>query len=292
MSSNPVAASATPATAPGAARPAGAAGSTRIPGDVIAAAADRLWHAQTTATPCAPVRELIGADDVAAAYAVQEHNARRWLAQGRRPVGRKIGLTARSVQRQLGVDEPDYGLLFADMAVCDGADVPTRTLIQPKVEGEVAFCLKRDLTHPQLTMTDILGAVDYVLAAIEIVDSRIERWDIKIADTVADNASSGRYVLGNEPHSLRDVDLRLCGMVLERHGEQVSFGAGAACLGHPLNATLWLAQKMAAVGRPLLAGDLIMSGALGPMVPASAGDIFDLRINGLGSVRAVFARET
>jgi 2-keto-4-pentenoate hydratase len=258
----------------------------------IATAADRLWDAHVSGKSCAPVRELIGADDIAAAYAVQEHNTRRWLAQGRRLAGRKIGLTAKSVQRQLGVDEPDYGMLFADMAVPDGAEVSFRGLIQPRVEGEVAFCLKRDLTEPQLTVTDLISAIDYVLAAIEIVDSRVHGWDIKIADTVADNASSARYVLGNEPHALRDVDLRLCGMVLERRGEQVSFGAGAACLGHPLNATLWLAQRMASAGRPLLAGDLVMSGALGPMVAARPGDIFELKINGLGSVRAGFAKES
>lgn len=258
----------------------------------VDSAAKRLWEAHHSATPCAPVRELIGPNDLEAAYAVQEHNTRRWLAQGRRLAGRKIGLTSKSVQRQLGVDEPDFGMLFADMAVPDGEETPMRGLLQPRVEGEVAFCLKRDLTQPQLTTTDVIGAIDYVLAAIEIVDSRIDRWDIKIADTVADNASSARYVLGNEPRSLRKLDLRLCGMVMERLGEQVSFGAGAACLGHPLNATLWLARKMAAIGRPLLAGDLVMSGALGPMVPAQPGDVFDLKINGLGSVRAVFAQRT
>jgi 2-keto-4-pentenoate hydratase len=256
----------------------------------LVAAADRLWQAYASRKPCMPVRDLIGASDVALAYAVQDHNTARWLAQGRRLSGRKIGLTARSVQRQLGVDEPDYGMLFADMAVSDGEEVAVQALLQPRVEGEVAFCLKRDLSHPQLTLTDVLGAIDYVLAAIEIVDSRIDRWDIKIADTVADNASSGRYVLGNEKHSLGDVDLRLCGMVLERRGEQLSFGAGAACLGHPLNATLWLARRMVSAGRPLLAGDLVMSGALGPMVAAQPGDIFDLKINGLGTVRAAFAR--
>ncbi len=260
-----------------------------MPGDPVAVAADRLWTAHASGKPCAPVRDLIGATDVAAAYAVQELNTRRWIGAGRRLAGRKIGLTAKSVQRQLGVDEPDYGMLFADMAA-DGEDIPAAGLLQPRVEGEVAFCLKRDLTDPQLTLVDIIGAIDYALAAIEIVDSRIEGWDIKIADTIADNASSARYVLGHEPHSIRDVDLELCGMVMERHGEQVSFGAGAACLGHPLNATLWLARKMAATGRPLSAGDLVMSGALGPMVAARPGDVFDLKINGLGCVRAAFSK--
>lgn len=256
----------------------------------ITAAAERIYGAHSALKPCAPVRDVLGVTDVAAAYAAQECNTRRWLSEGRRLVGRKIGLTAKSVQQQLGVDAPDYGMLFADMAVADGEEVLTHTLLQPRVEGEVAFCLKRELTDPQLTMTDVIRAVDYAVAAIEIVGSRIAGWDIKITDTIADNASSGRYVLGNEPRALGDFDLRLCGMSLERRGEQVSLGAGAACLGIPLNATLWLARTMAASGRPLQAGDIVLSGALGPMVAVQPGDVFDLRINGLGSVRAVFSR--
>jgi 2-keto-4-pentenoate hydratase len=255
-------------------------------------AAERILRAYSTLTPCAPLRDLLGETDVAAAYAVQDHNTRQWLSEGRRLVGRKIGLTAKSVQQQLGVDEPDYGMLFADMAAADGEEIVTASLLQPRVEGEVAFRIGRDLNHPQLTMADIIDAVDYAVAAIEIVGSRVERWDIKITDTVADNASSGRYVLGNEPHTLREFDTRLCGMVMERHGEQVSLGLGAACLGNPLNATLWLARKMSSVGQPLRAGDIVLSGALGPMVAVRPGDVFDLRINGLGSVRAAFSRTT
>ena len=258
----------------------------------VRSAADQLWDAQVSRTPCPPVRDIIGVTDVGTAYLVQDHNTARSLALGRRLCGRKIGLTAKSVQHQLGVNEPDYGMLFADMAISDGEEIDAGALLQARVEGEVAFCLKRDLTGDQLTMTDLLGAIDYALAAIEVVDSRVQAWDIKITDTIADNASSGRFVLGNEPRDLRDLDLRLCGMVLERQGEPVSFGAGAACLGHPLNATLWLARTMVRVGRPLRSGDLVLSGALGPMVPARAGDIFNLSINGLGSVRAVFSGAT
>jgi 2-keto-4-pentenoate hydratase len=256
----------------------------------IVAAADRLQGAYDALQPCAPVRDVLGLSDVAAAYAVQEHNTQRWLAAGRRLVGRKIGLTAKSVQKQLGVDAPDYGMLFADMAVADGEEVATHQLLQPRVEGEVAFCLNRELADSQLTMAEVIRAVDYAVAAIEIVGSRIAGWDIKITDTIADNASSGRYVLGNEPRRLGEFDTRLCGMSLERRGEQVSLGAGAACLGNPLNATLWLARKMAATGRPLQAGDIVMSGALGPMVAVQPGDVFELRINGLGSVRALFSQ--
>jgi 2-keto-4-pentenoate hydratase len=255
----------------------------------VVAAADRLLAAYRTWQPCAPVRDLIGATDVDAAYAVQERNTRQWLAAGRRLVGRKIGLTAKSVQKQLGVSQPDFGMLFADMAVPDGEPVATERLLQPKVEGEIAFVLGRDLAELQPTVADVLAAVEYALPALEIVDSRVANWQIGITDTIADNASSGLYVLGAEPRALDAFDLRLCGMVLERRGEQVSVGAGAACLGHPLNAVLWLARELARTGRPLQAGDVVLSGALGPMVPVRPGDVFELRINGLGSVRAAFA---
>jgi 2-keto-4-pentenoate hydratase len=149
--------------------------------------------------------------------------------------------------------------------------------------------LRRDLTHPGITLPDLISAVAYALPAVEIVGSRIENWNIKLLDTIADNASSGLYVLGAEPRKLDGLDLRLCGMAMERRGEAVSLGAGAACLGHPLNAALWLARTMVEVGNPLKEGDVIMSGALGPMASVAAGDVIDTRINGLGSVRTVFA---
>jgi 2-keto-4-pentenoate hydratase len=238
--------------------------------------------------PCDPVRDLIGDADVAAAYQVQEINSRRGEAAGRRLVGRKIGLTAASVRRQLGVDQPDYGMLFADMALADGDCVEPGRVLQPKVEAEVAFVLGRPLDDEQVTMTDMLSAVDYALPAIEIVGSRIAAWNIRLADTIADNASSGLFVLGSSPRSIRDIDLALCGAVIERRGEPVSTGAGAACMGNPLKAALWLARTMVRNGRPLRAGDIILSGALGPMVQANAGDRFEARINGLGSVSIDF----
>jgi 2-keto-4-pentenoate hydratase len=259
------------------------------PAGAIESAARRLREARDSRRACAPIRELIGTSRTADAYAVQEINTRFWLGTGRRLVGRKIGLTAKSVQRQLGVAEPDYGMLFADMALAECDEIPADTLLQPRVEGEIAFCIGRDLTSPQVTMAEIIRSIEYAVAAVEIVDSRIAGWDIKFADTVADNASSGMFVLGTEPRQLADFDPKLCGMVLRRRGEGVSFGAGAACLGHPLNATLWLAQTMARVERPLLAGDIVLSGALGPMVSAQPGDVFDLQINGLGEVRVAFS---
>jgi 2-keto-4-pentenoate hydratase len=206
-------------------------------------------------------------------------------------VGRKIGLTAPAVQRQLGVDQPDYGMLFDDMAVADGEPLRWSRLMQPKVEAEVALVLERELPEPGITMAQLLRAVAFALPAIEIVGSRIADWNIRFVDTVADNASSSAFVVGNAPVSLQGLDLRLAGMVMERAGEQVSLGAGAACLGHPLNAALWLANRMAALGRGLQAGDLVLTGALGPMVAARPGDVFEARIQGLGSVRAVFEGE-
>ena len=256
----------------------------------IRKAADRIRHAAETGTPCEPVRSLLAEADLEAAYAVQEYNTRAWLKGGRRLVGRKIGLTARAVQAQLGVDQPDYGMLFADLDVPEGEPILPARVMQPKVEGEVAFVMGQDLDETRLTAADVMGAIDYAVAAIEIVDSRIANWDIRILDTIADNASSGLYVLGHEPRRLGEFDPRLCGMVLERNGEPVSFGAGAACLGSPVSATLWLAKVMARAGRPLRKGEIVLSGALGPMAPVAQGDSIAVHIGGLGSVRAHFSR--
>lgn len=237
-----------------------------------------------------PLRDrVIAAGDIAAAYAVQRQLTEHWLTQGRRLVGAKIGLTNPAVQEAFGVFQPDFGVLFADMEVADGDTVDLGRLVQPRVEAEIAFVLKEGLPYKETTSVDVMRAVDYLLPAIEIVDSRISNWDISIVDTVADNASSGLYVLGTSPTPLREVDLRLCGMVLEHAGEPVSVGAGAACLGNPLNAVTWLACTQARMGSPLRAGDVVLSGALGPMVPVTAGARYEARISGLGSVRVAFS---
>jgi 2-keto-4-pentenoate hydratase len=254
----------------------------------IELAANLLWNAAEVGEAIAPLREAFPGLTGEGAYAIQEYNTARRLEAGARLVGRKIGLTARSVQQQLGVDQPDYGMLFADMAVADGEPAAWSRLMQPKVEAEVALVMEHDLTEPGITSAQLLRAVAFALPAIEIVGSRIADWNIRFVDTVADNASSSAFVVGNTPVSLKGLDLRLAGMVMERRGEQVSLGAGAACLGHPLNAALWLANKMASLGRGLKAGDVVLTGALGPMVAVRPGDVFDARIEGLGSVRAVF----
>ncbi|MDO8778291.1 MAG: fumarylacetoacetate hydrolase family protein [Burkholderiaceae bacterium] len=257
----------------------------------VETAADSLWTAAGSSQAIAPLRETFPGFGPEEAYAVQEMNTERRLKAGGKLVGRKIGLTARSVQQQLGVDQPDYGMLFADMAVADGEPVKWATLMQPKVEAEVALVMEHDLPEPGVTVAQLLRAVAFALPAIEIVGSRIAEWNIRFVDTVADNASSSAFVLGNTPVSLTGLDLRLAGMVMERSGEQVSLGAGAACLGNPLNAAVWLANKMASLGRGLKAGDVVLTGALGPMVAVRPGDVFEARIHGMGSVRAVFEEQ-
>lgn len=249
--------------------------------------ADLLDQAARDCRPIGPVGELLGGD-IADAYAVQQINSQRLVNEGRRVTGRKVGLTSLSVQKQLGVDQPDFGTLFESMEVRDGETIPWSRLMQAKCEAEVALVLERDLDRECIVLSDLLAATAYALPAIEVVDSRIANWDIGILDTVADNASAGLYVLGQQAKKLDGLDLRLAGMVMERQGEPVSFGVGAACLGHPLNAALWLARTLVEMGTPLRAGDVVLTGALGPMAAVSPGDVFEARIQGLGSVRACF----
>jgi 2-keto-4-pentenoate hydratase len=256
-----------------------------------AEAALALRHAQQSGEWIAPLRTRYPDLDAQAAYSIQNINTHERLRAGARIVGRKIGLTARAVQAQLGVDQPDFGTLFDDMGYGDGEPIPVSALQQPRIEAEIAFVLGRDLTMERPTQVDVLNAIAYALPALEIVGSRIANWDIKFVDTVADNASSAGYVLGGTPRQPGEFDMRLCGMSLMRRGEPVSTGAGAACLGHPLNAVVWLARTLAALDAPLREGDLVLSGALGPMVPVQPGDVFDAHINGLGSVKAVFETE-
>jgi len=258
----------------------------------VVEAAEQLRRAHETHAPCQPVRDLLPQDDVAAAYAVQETNTEYRLRSGRRLVGRKIGLTSKAVQAQFGVDRPDYGMLFDDMDVPLGEEVDLHRVLQPRVEAEIGFIFGHDVDQAMPTTTDILQATDYVVAAIEIVGSRIANWDIRIVDTLADNASSGLFVVGHQIRRLADIDVIDCGMSLDRGGRLVSTGTGRACLGSPISAVVWLARAMASLGRPLRAGDVVLSGALGPMVPVAPGDVFEARIGGLGSVRVAFSEGT
>lgn len=257
--------------------------------DRIRAAADRLQRAADDRIPCPPVRALLPDTSVSTGYAVQSLLTAESLARGRRVVGRKIGLTSPVVQAQLGVDQPDFGVLFADMACAQDEPVDIARLLQPRIEAEIAFVLGADLDPDDLDQAVARAAVAEVVPALEIVDSRITGWDITFVDTVADNASSGLYVLGAERSPLGERDLREVEMTLvDGTGATVSSGTGAACLGDPVAALVWLARTAHELGDPLRAGDVVLSGALGPMAPVTPGSAFTATLTGLGTVRASF----
>ena len=228
---------------------------------------------------------------LADAYAVQMAQVATWRDAGRQVKGQKVGLTSAAMQRQMGVDQPDYGHLFDDMFWLEYLPIPVSRFVQPRIEPEVAFVLKRPLRGPGVTAAEAAGAVDFVLPALEIIDSRIRDWAITIADTIADNASSGGVVLGSTPTALSDVDLRLGGCVVHRNGELVATGAGGAVLGSPLTSLVWLANTVGVHGVVLEAGYVVLPGSVTAAIPVAAGDAVTARFAGLGSVTARFSGE-
>lgn len=248
-------------------------------------AAAHLYTALTDARPVSAVREVLGADDVAAAYEAQEVVITRRIADGVTRIGRKVGLTNPAVQRQLRVDQPDFGVLLSDMEIPDGGTVDVSTLIAPRIEAEVAFILGSDVAG--VDRDSVLASVVSVVASLEIVDSRVRDWDISIVDTIADNASSALFVIGADRVDPAAVIPREVTMSMTANGEVVSAGDGAACLGDPVDALVWVAETAARLGRPLRAGEVVLSGALGPMVPFTAGTTYVAEISGLGSVSVI-----
>lgn len=250
---------------------------------------DTLYEALVARQPVAPLTASHPEMTIEDAYHVQQRMISLRLATGERVVGKKIGVTSKPVMNLLGVHQPDFGYLLDGMVYNEGESIEIDSLIQPKAEGEIAFLLKKDLQGPGVTAADVLAATEGVMACFEIVDSRIQDWKIKIQDTVADNASCGVFVLGDQLVDLADVDLALCGMVLEKNGEIVVTGAGAATMGHPVNAMVWLANMLGSLGIALKAGDIVLSGAMGAMVPVVKGDNLRMSIGGIGgcSVRFV-----
>lgn len=252
--------------------------------DKLMGAAAALRQARSTRHSVGQVSADFGIASIDEAYAVSEINRQEKLAQGLRVVGKKIGLTSKAVQAQLGVSQPDFGFLFDDMEFLSGSVLPADRLLQPKAEAEIAFVVGKDLSGARPTYSEFLNSLAYALPALEIVDSAIADWKITIVDTVADNASSGLYVLGDQPVAIAQLQLDELGMRMTCNGAVVSVGVGAACLGHPLRAAYWLACEMAARGHGLQAGEVILSGALGPMAPIQKGDVVEAHIQGLGKV--------
>lgn len=252
-------------------------------------ALEALLGAYELATPIDPLSETFPGLDVDDAYAIQLAQIDHWVAAGRRVAGHKVGLTSLAVQRQLGVAQPDFGHLFDDMFHLSGEPIAPDVYLQARVEPEIAFVLKKDLIGPGLSIADAIGAVDYVLASLEIIDSRIADWKITLADTIADNASSGGVVLGTRPMRIDAADLRLTGVVLRRNGRIEQTGAGAAVLGSPISSLVWLANTLGRRGTPLRAGSVVLPGAVTATVPARPGDTVTATFAGLGTVTAAFA---
>ena len=250
---------------------------------------DELYDALVAGKTVSPLTSRGFDISIEDAYYIQQRMLSRRLENGEKVIGKKIGVTSKPVMNLLGVHQPDFGYLLDGMVYNEGESIEMSTLIQPKAEGEIAFMLKKDLQGPGVTAADVLAATEGVMACFEIVDSRITDWKIKIQDTVADNASCGVFVLGDQLVDINDIDLGLCGMVLEKNGEIVVTGAGAATMGHPVNAMVWLANTLGKLGITLKAGDIVLSGAMGAMVPVVKGDNLRMTIGGLGgcSVRFV-----
>ncbi|NVE01262.1 fumarylacetoacetate hydrolase family protein [Massilia sp. BJB1822] len=254
----------------------------------LEAAANALHLARSRREAILPISRSYGITDIESAYAVADINTRRRVDAGARVVGMKVGLTSCAVQQQLGVDQPDFGVLFDDMERLSGEPIEIQGLLQPKAEVEVAFVLRSDLSGAGPSIGEFLAALAYAIPAIEIVDSAISDWKISLADTVADNASCGLYVLGDQPTPLGQIPLAELGMQMFKNGALAATGCGSACMGHPLRAAYWLARTMSERGRPLKAGQVILSGALGPMVPVAAGDRIDATLGPLGQVSCHF----
>lgn len=252
--------------------------------------ADQLWEAEVSGVGIDPLTSSNPDLTPVEAYHIQLKNIQRKLDAGQKIVGKKIGLTSLAMQKLLGVDEPDYGHLLDSMVVENGGTISMSQILQPRVEGEIAFILNKDLKGPNVTTLDVLQATKYVVPALEIVGSRIKDWKITLPDTIADNASSGLYVLGGKPTRIEDVNLELLGMVLTKNGQLVNTGVGAAALGNPATCVAWLANKLSQFDIPLRAGEVILSGALSAMVVAEPGDTFTARFAHLGQVSVNFEK--
>ena len=252
---------------------------------------NELYDALRARRTVAPLTERYPAITIEDAYKISLHMLLQREAAGERVVGKKVGATSKPVQDMLNVRQPDFGFLTDAMDYADGATISIAQagLIQPRAEGEIAFMLKADLQGPNVTRADVLAATEWVAPCFEIVDSRIDDWQIRIQDTVADNASCGVFVVGTQRTEPDALDLAVVRMRMTRNGEPAGEGVGAAVQGHPAEAVAWLANTLGSFGIPFRAGELILSGSLAPLVPVRAGDRFELEIDGLGGCAVAFA---
>lgn len=253
--------------------------------------AQELAEAYSSRTAVDPLSERYPDMTVEDSYAIQLLQIEGRLAAGRRVIGHKVGLTSAAMQRQLGVNQPDYGHITDDMIFLEHAAIPFSTYLQPRIEPEIAFVLKAPLKGPGVTVPQALAAIDFVLPALEIIDSRIRDWKIGILDTIADNASSGGIVLGSTPVGVGDVDLRLSGCVLYRNGEVAGTGAGGAVLGSPITSLVWLANTVGPLGITLEAGHVVLPGSQTASFPVGPGDSFTAQFGGIGSVTTRFTND-
>lgn len=250
--------------------------------------ARELLEAEETTSEIRPFTERDKNLNVKDAYQIQLETVKLKEEQGKKIIGKKVGLTSKAMQEMLNVNEPDYGHLFDDMVVKTGGDVDTKTMIAPRVEAEIGFVLNEDLVGPNITFLDVMMATEYVVPTLEIIDSRIEDWKIKLVDTVADNGSSAKVVIGSNKKKLDQINLRTNGMILMKNNEMIATGSGSAALGHPAEAIAWLANKLSEFDIALKKGELILPGALSAAVAVEAGDDIMADFGKLGSVSVSF----
>lgn len=248
--------------------------------------ADKLRHAADENQLLAPVRDLVEHQDASAAVAIQDFNVDRWVAEGRRLAGSKVGITSPAAQQQFGIAAPVYGRLFADMIASNGETIPADSVRQLRIEAEIAFVLKADIDMPDPTPVDVLRAIDFALPAIELVSSRITDWDVTQFDFVADNSAASKLVLGETPLPHFTMDFRTLGAMTIINGQHRHMGSGGTYLGSPLQSLKWLAKESLSAGRPLRRGELVMTGAIGPIVPGNPGDVIEVILGDLPPVRA------
>lgn len=260
--------------------------------DLVETIASRLDSAWQTHTPIPPITESDGITDVKTAYAIQTRWTNMRLQRGEKIVGRKIGLTSKAIQTQLGVNEPDYGNLWQSSfyeAQKGKVTVPAGDFLQPRIEGEIAFLFGKSLREPNITPEQILGAAEACALGVEIVASRIADWKIKLVDTIADNASYGGFTLGPWDKEMKKVDLGTLAMMIKHNGEPAAEGMGSAALGHPAISTAWLANKLLEFGVSLEPGDIVISGGITKMLPVKAGDEFEFTLTGQPNLTVSFA---